>query len=147
MKNVKVFLKLRPLSILVISVASLLTVLSICYHLLVIYLEIKISISYISIQGRSTKCWAQVAQHLINHINNNNHYSPIALTSHLCKLMERIIFHRISHVTEKITNYISGFRKGLSTTDALVRVSNEVEKALKMKELMIIVYFDRESIL
>ncbi len=62
--------------------------------------------------------------------------------------MERIIVCRISHVLEQrglLTNIQSGFQKGFSTTDALVRVSNEVEKALRMKELMIIVYFDIEK--
>ncbi len=81
---------------------------------------------------------------------NPGNYRPLALTSHLCKWMARIIVRRISHVLEQrglLINIQSGFRKGHSTTDALVRVSNEVEKALKMKELMIIVYFDIESVL
>ncbi len=79
---------------------------------------------------------------------NPGNYRPIAQTSHLSKWMERIIVCRISHVLEQrglLTNIQSGFQKGLSTTDALVRVSNEVEKALRMKELMIIVYFDIEK--
>lgn len=62
--------------------------------------------------------------------------------------MERIIVCRLSHVMEErelLSNIQNGFRKVWSTTDALVRVSNEVEKALKMKELMIIVYFDIEK--
>ncbi len=75
-------------------------------------------------------------------------YRPITLTSHLCKWMERIIVSRISHVLEQrglLTNIQSGFQKGLSTTNALIRVSNEVEKALIMKEMMMIVYFDIEK--
>jgi len=48
--------------------------------------------------------------------------------------MERIIVHRLSRVMEQrglLSNIQNGFRKGRSTTDALVRVSNEIEKALK----------------
>lgn len=62
--------------------------------------------------------------------------------------MERIIVRRLSHILEPrgiLTNIQSGFRKGRSTTDALVRVSNDVDKALRMKELMTIVYFDIEK--
>ncbi len=54
---------------------------------------------------------------------NPGNYRPIAQTSHLSKWMERIIVCRISHVLEQrglLTNIQSGFRKGFSTTDALV---------------------------
>ena len=33
----------------------------------------------------------------------------------------------------------------LSTMDTLVKVNNEIEKAFKMKELMVIVFFDIEK--
>lgn len=66
---------------------------------------------------------------------NPGNYRPTVLTSHLCE-WDRIIVCRISHVLEQrglMTNIQSRFRKGQSTTDALVRVSNGVENALKMK--------------
>ena len=44
-----------------------------------------------------------------------------------------------------MSRYQSGFRKGRSTADALVKVSNEAEKALSRKEVMVIVYFDIEK--
>ena len=44
-----------------------------------------------------------------------------------------------------LSSFQSGFRKGRSTIDALVRVSNDVEKPLKMKEIRAIVYFDIEK--
>ena len=56
--------------------------------------------------------------------------------------------HRLSHVLEQrglLSHFQSGFCKGRSTIDALVRVSNEVEKTMKMKEVMAIVYFDIEK--
>ena len=68
-------------------------------------------------------------------------YRPIALTSHLGKWMETIIVRRFSYVLEKrglVSPYQSGFRKGRSTMDALVKVTNNIEKALKMKEIMAI---------
>ena len=44
-----------------------------------------------------------------------------------------------------LSSFQSGFRKGRSTIDALVRVSNDVEKTLKMKEIRAIMYFDIEK--
>lgn len=46
---------------------------------------------------------------------------------------------RLSYVLEQRGNSQSGFGKGPSTLDAVVRVSDEVEKTVKMKELMAIV--------
>uniref|UniRef100_A0A3B5QMN0 Reverse transcriptase domain-containing protein n=1 Tax=Xiphophorus maculatus TaxID=8083 RepID=A0A3B5QMN0_XIPMA len=77
-----------------------------------------------------------------------NNYRPIVLTSHFSKWMEKIIVNRLGYYLEKnnlINGYQCGFRTGRSTMDALTRVSNEIEKALKMKELMIIVFFDIEK--
>ena len=79
---------------------------------------------------------------------NAGNYRPIALTSHLCKWMEKIIVYRLSYFLEQrglMNRYQSGFRKGRSTADALVKVSNESEKALSRKEVMVIVYFDIEK--
>ncbi len=47
-----------------------------------------------------------------------NNYRPIALTSNLCKLMERMVMSRLVHVIEKkklLSSYQSGFRKGRNT--------------------------------
>jgi len=65
-------------------------------------------------------------------ITNAGNYRPIALTSHLCKWMEKIIVCRLSYYLEQrglLSKYQSGFRKGRSTIDALIKVSNEAEKA------------------
>uniref|UniRef100_A0A3Q3BK07 ribonuclease H n=1 Tax=Kryptolebias marmoratus TaxID=37003 RepID=A0A3Q3BK07_KRYMA len=77
-----------------------------------------------------------------------NNYRPIALTSHLSKWMEKIIVSRLGYILEhkKLINGCQyGFRTGRSTMDALIRVCNDIEKALKMKEIMIIVFFDIEK--
>lgn len=59
-------------------------------------------------------------------------YRPIALTSNLCKLMEKMIVSRLNYVLESkealATNQY-GFRKGRSTLDALVKLETEIKKA------------------
>ncbi|MGL5590845.1 MAG: RNA-directed DNA polymerase, partial [Metamycoplasmataceae bacterium] len=75
-------------------------------------------------------------------------YRPIALTSHLCKWMEKMIVQRLTYFLEKkgfINNHQCGFRKGRSTTDAMIKISNEIEKTISMKETMMTVYFDIEK--
>lgn len=79
---------------------------------------------------------------------NAGNYRPIALTSHLCKWMEKIIVCRLSYYLEQrgpLNKYQSGLRKGRSTVDALVKVSNEAEKTVSMKEVMAVVYYDIEK--
>lgn len=59
-----------------------------------------------------------------------------------------MVVYRLSYYLEQrglLSGYQSGFRKGRSTADALVKVSNEAEKPISMKEVMIIVYFDIEK--
>ncbi len=51
--------------------------------------------------------------------------------------MEKIIVHRLTYDLEKkgkLSKYQCGFRGKRSTMDALIKVSNEVEKAVTMKE-------------
>lgn len=75
-------------------------------------------------------------------------YRPIALTSNLCKLMEKLIVGRLMYYLEHrglLSPYQSGFSKIRITLDALVQVCTEVTKALAMKELMSVVYFDIEK--
>lgn len=75
-------------------------------------------------------------------------YRPIALTSNLGKLMEKMISKRLFYELEKkekLSKFQSGFRRGRSTMDALIKVSNEIEKAIRMKEVMVVVYFDIEK--
>lgn len=75
-------------------------------------------------------------------------YRPIALTSHFGKLMEKIIVGRLNYFLEYINplkGYQTGFRRCKSTTDALVKVCNEIEKSLIMKEVMVAVFLDIEK--
>ena len=75
-------------------------------------------------------------------------YRPIALTSNLGKVMERMVCNRLTYVLEKgggLASYQSGFRKGRNTMDAVVRLENEIRKAQVTKESVVVVFFDIEK--
>lgn len=63
--------------------------------------------------------------------------------------MEKILIRRLNYFLEhkRITAPYQSvfFRKGRSTIDAFVKVSNEIEKTFKMKQIMNIVLFDIEK--
>ena len=75
-------------------------------------------------------------------------YRPIALTSCLCKLFERMVNGRLVWYLES-KNYLSprqfGFRKNRSTLDPLLMLSREVQNALGNQNQTIGVFFDLEK--
>ena len=79
-----------------------------------------------------------------------NNYRPIALTSCLCKTLERISNKRFTWFLES-NNYIlqfqSGFRSDRSTSDNLVRLETFIRDAFINKEHVVAVFFDLENIL
>lgn len=103
-------------------------------------------------EGVIPKTWKQAVVILIvkpgKDPNLPGSYRPIALTSNLCKLMEKIIVKCLSYDLEKkkkYSKYQCGFRSGRSTIDALVKINNDIEKTMSMKEIMAVVYFDIEK--
>lgn len=75
-------------------------------------------------------------------------YRPIALTSNLSKLMERMITNRLFWFLEKnnLINYNqSGFRKNRRTLDHLIRLSDTVNKSLATKQNTLAVFLDIEK--
>ena len=77
-----------------------------------------------------------------------NNYRPIALTSCLCKPLERMINKRITWFLESnnhISGFQSGFRSDRSTTDNLVRLETFICDAFIKKEHVVAVFFYLEK--
>ena len=82
-----------------------------------------------------------------NHTDSRN-YRPIALTSCICKLFERIINARLVDYLEMnkiFTNIQCGCRQNRSTLDHLVRLEHEVRKAFVLSEDQVSIFFDLEK--
>jgi len=72
-------------------------------------------------------------------------YHPIALTSSICKVMERMINSRLVWYLERhklITPVQCGFRKQRSTTDHLVRLEAFVRESFIQRQYTVAVFFD-----
>jgi len=75
-------------------------------------------------------------------------YRPIALTSCVCKVMDRMVNNRLVCYLERnkiITPTLSGFRKGRSTTDQLVCLESFVWEAFIQKQHATAIFFDLEK--
>ena len=82
-----------------------------------------------------------------DHTDPSN-YRPIALTSCVCKTMERMINDRLTWFLESnniITNFQSGFRHQHSTNDHFVRLETFIREAFFKKEHLVSVFFDIEK--
>ena len=77
-----------------------------------------------------------------------NDYRPIALTSCLCKLLERMVNFRLMwHLESK--NLLSpcqfGFRRARSTADPLTHIDTYIKSAFARRESVLAVFFDLEK--
>ena len=75
-------------------------------------------------------------------------YRPIALTSCICKTMERMINDRLVWFLESnslISGNQAGFRKNCSTNDHLVRLESFIRDAFIKKEHCVAIFFDLEK--
>lgn len=75
-------------------------------------------------------------------------YKPTALTSNICKIMERMINERLVFCVEKkgyLAQYQSGFRRGRGAMDPALCLEHEIRKAQVNKESVLAVFFDIEK--
>jgi exonuclease III len=75
-------------------------------------------------------------------------YRPISLTPTICKLMERLITDRLTWFLEHngfLHNSQSGFRRNRSVIDHILRLQDQINKALKNKYHTLGVFLDFEK--
>ncbi|XP_023190232.1 uncharacterized protein LOC111608691 [Xiphophorus maculatus] len=75
-------------------------------------------------------------------------YRPIALTSCIGKIMEKMVNNRLIYyleLKEKIKSYQFGFRKGRSTIDSALCLEYEIRRAQINKESLIAIFLDIEK--
>ena len=75
-------------------------------------------------------------------------YRPIALTSCVCKLMEKMINTRLVWYLESknlLSPHQYGFRKNRSTLDPLLKLSNQIQQGFATGSQTIGVFFDMEK--
>lgn len=75
-------------------------------------------------------------------------YRPIALTSCVCKLMEKIVNIRLVRYLEYhsiINPHQYGFRRCRGTTDSLIRLQNYIKSNLQERKHTICIFFDLEK--
>ena len=74
-----------------------------------------------------------------------NAYRPVSLISCISKVVEKMIARRLSWQLEKsniFSDTQSGFRKGRSTEDLILKLEHEVRASLVNKQISLAVFFD-----
>ncbi|GFV93012.1 probable RNA-directed DNA polymerase from transposon X-element [Trichonephila clavipes] len=75
-------------------------------------------------------------------------YRPIALTSCLCKTLERMVNARFVYELEKnkcIPLFQIGFRKGRSTLDNIIQLESKIRNAFVRRNHLVSIFFDIEK--
>lgn len=77
--------------------------------------------------------------------NDVNNYRPIALTSNICKLFEKIIQDRLLFFCNSnniIPQNQAGFRKGRSTTEHLLKLTTQIKHQFSRRKNILATFFD-----
>ncbi|GBM44391.1 putative RNA-directed DNA polymerase from transposon X-element [Araneus ventricosus] len=77
-----------------------------------------------------------------------NNYRPIALTSCLSKLLERMVSARLMHVLERSKWFVpsqSGFRRRRNTIDNILKLETAIREAFMRKKHLVSIFFDIEK--
>lgn len=75
-------------------------------------------------------------------------YRPVSLTSTIGKVMERLVTNRLSYYLEKnniLNNVQTGFRKGKSTIDQIIRLQDTINKYNHNRGYTVAVFIDFKS--
>lgn len=83
--------------------------------------------------------------------NKNTHdpssYRPISLNSTVEKIMERLVADRLTYYLEKnslLNNVQTGFRKGRSTIDQIIRLQDEINRSINNGRATLAIFIDFE---
>ncbi|KFM73192.1 RNA-directed DNA polymerase from mobile element jockey, partial [Stegodyphus mimosarum] len=79
---------------------------------------------------------------------NPSNYRPIALTSCLCKIMEKMVNRHLTHYLENnhcLLSYQSCFRRGRSSLDNVLFLETAVRNAFAKRNHVVSVFFDMEK--
>jgi hypothetical protein len=74
-----------------------------------------------------------------------DHFRPISILTALSKVYERLVLHHLlTYVNEQnvLNINISGYRKGHSTTTVLLRIRDDIIRAMKKGEVTLIAFAD-----
>ena len=75
-------------------------------------------------------------------------YRPIYLTSCACKLFERLVNQRLRYfldTSSKLDNFQSGFRKGRTSADNLIRITAAIQRGFQEKQHTVVVLLELAS--